>query len=146
MPKIFGTNILGILLATVAFFMVGFVFYGLLFVDEWMATNKLAQADADAYAAKMGAMMYVWGLLITLIQVLGIAYVLNHAGASKLLTCAKIGAMLAILFTLPVLAYDHLYAGKSLMGLEIDFGHVLIGYVVAAAVLSFFRGKDAIGE
>ncbi|PCI52845.1 MAG: hypothetical protein COB36_14135 [Alphaproteobacteria bacterium] len=146
MPKIFGTSLLGILLATVAFFMVGALFYGALFGEQWMASNNLTEATTTAIMENQGLMFWVWALLIPLLQVLGIAYVINHAGASKLLTCIKIGATIAVLFALPVLAYDHLYAGKALMALKIDFGHVLVGYIVASAVLSFFRGKDAIGN
>lgn len=144
MPKIFGTNLLGILAATIAFYMVGFLIYGILFQDQWLALNDMTMAQAEAINADLGPMMYVGGLLMTFMQVLGLNYVLNQSGASLLGTCAKIGAIIAVLIALPLMAYASLYEGRALGALWMDFGHILIGYVAACIVLSFFRGKDAI--
>ncbi len=146
MPKIFGTSLVGILAATIAFYMVGFLWYGIVFNDQWMVANGIAEAAAKAHAEQMGPMMYVGGLVVTLAQVLGLAYILNHASASLLVTCAKIGAIIAVLIALPLMAYSVLYEGRSLNALWLDLGHILIGYIIACAVLSFFRGKDAIGD
>jgi len=145
MPKIFGTSLTGILLATVVFYMLGFLWYGILFSDMWMAANDITEAAAEAHAAKLGVMMWIGGILITLLQVLGLAYILNHANASMLGTCVKIGAVIAVLIALPILLYAHIYAGVSHQAVLLDFAHMLIGYVLVGAVLSFFRGKDAIG-
>ena len=41
MPKIAGVNVLGVLLAAVAMFFIGFIWYGLLFTEPWMAANGL---------------------------------------------------------------------------------------------------------
>ena len=142
MPKIFGTNLLGIVLATLAFYMVGFLIYGILFGEAWMDYAGMTEADANARNAELGAMMFVWGLVITLVQVLGISYVLQQAGASVLGTCAKIGAILATCFALPVMAYNWLYQGSSINLLGLDFAHLLLGYVLAASVMSFFRGAE----
>ncbi len=147
MPKIFGTSLIGILAATVVFFLLGFLWYGVLFHEMWMG---LAGISAEAAAAKqeaVGSMTYVWGILITLMQVLGLAYILNHAGASLLTTCAKVCAVVAALIALPILAYANVYGihyPVKLLGL--DFAHLLIGYVLVGIILSFFRGKDAIGD
>lgn len=146
MPKIFGTSLLGILAATIVFYMVGFAWYGFIFADAWMAAAGLTEAAAAANAEKLGAKMYVGGILITLMQVLGLAYVLNQSGASVLLTCAKICAIVAVLIGLPLMAYGVLYEGSSKSLLHIDIGHILIGYVLVGIVLSFFRGKDVVGE
>ncbi|MEM7459458.1 MAG: DUF1761 domain-containing protein [Pseudomonadota bacterium] len=45
MPKIAGVNMLGVLLAAIAKFIVGFIWYGLLFTEPWMAANGLFFAD-----------------------------------------------------------------------------------------------------
>jgi len=146
MPKIFGTSWLGILAATVAFYLLGFLWYGIVFTDMWMDANGMTKEAADAHNAKLGPMMYIWGILITLAQVLGLAYILNHASASLLVTCAKIGAIIAILIALPLMAYSALYEGRSIHAVGLDVAHILVGYIIACAILSFFRGKDAIGD
>ena len=144
MPKIFGTSLLGILAASVALYFVGFLIYGILFQDQWLAFNNMTMEEATAINQNLGAMMYVFGFLITILQVVGLSYVLQQSGASLLGTCAKIGAIIAALFALPLMAYAVLYEGRSTNALWLDFGHILIGYALAGAVLSFFRGKDAI--
>lgn len=146
MPKIFGTSLLGILAATFVFYMLGFVWYGVLFTDAWMASTGMTEAAATAHAEKMGAMMYVGGIFITFIQVLGLAYILNQSGASVLATCAKICALVAVLIAIPLMSYGVLYEARSPSALHIDIGHILIGYALVGIVLSFFRGKDAVGE
>jgi len=146
MPKIFGTNLLGILVATVVFYLLGFLWYGIVFTEMWLIFNDMSAADATAQAEKLGAMMYVGGIVITLMQVLGLAYVLHHASASLLLTCVKICAIIAVLIALPLLMYAHIYEGTSHRAIVLDFVHILIGYILVGAILSFFRGKDAIGD
>lgn len=146
MPKIFGTSLLGILAATVVFYMLGFVWYGIVFTEAWMTSTGMTEAAATAHAEKMGAMMYVGGIFITLIQVLGLTYILNQSGASVLTTCAKICALVAVLIAIPLMSYGVLYEARSPSALHIDTGHILIGYALVGVVLSFFRGKDAVGE
>jgi len=138
MPKVFGTSLLGILLATIAFFAVGWLWYGVLFMEQWAALTN-TPVDGDMKIAPM-----IWGLVITLLQVLGLSYILHHANASKLLTCLKICAIIAVFIALPVLAYDMNYQGSPKALFHIDASHLFIGYLVAGAVLSLFRGKDAI--
>jgi len=146
MPKIFGTSLLGILAATVVFYLLGYLWYGVLFSDAWMAATGMSEADATAIAEKLGVMMWVGGILITFLQVLGLAYILNQSSASVLGTCAKICAIVAVLIALPIIMYGHLYEGYPLNGVGVDFGHMLVGYVLVGIVLSFFRGKDAFGD
>ena len=138
MPKIFGTSILGILAASVAFFMLGWLWYGIIFEEMWMKLAGITQTEPNP-------MVMVWGFVITVSQVKGIAFVIKHAGASTLVTCVKIGAILATLISLPVIAYGAVYGENyptKLMGL--DYAHLFIGYCIVGAVLSFFRGKDAV--
>jgi hypothetical protein len=142
MPKIFGSSLLAILLATVAFYMLGFIWYSFLFADQWMHLTGITEADALIRGEQLGAMMYVWGVLITLLQVLGIAAVLNWAGATRLITCVKIAVMLAVMIVLPVLGYGMLYQDVSIHLVGIDFLHLLIGYSLAAVIISFFRSND----
>lgn len=144
MPKIFGTSLLGILAATVVFYLLGFLVYGVLFQDYWLAATGMTEADAMAIGEAKGVMMWVWGIVISLMQVLGLAYVLQQSSASLLATCAKICAIIAVLIALPLMAYGWLYEGSSTNGLMLDFGHILVGYALVGVVLSFFRGKDAV--
>ena len=138
MPKIFGTNILGILAAAIAGYIVGYLWYGVIFMEKW---EMLTGMGGDA---NMDPMMFVWGFLITLVQTVGLAAILNWAGASKLVTCIKIAAIVAILFIIPAHAADTLYQKESIQLLGIDASHALVSFIVMGAIISLFRGKDKI--
>lgn len=143
MPKIFGSSLLAIILATVLFYMVGFAIYGIFFGEQWMTYAGITEADALARSEALGPMMYIWGLVLTLAQVLGIALFLKKAGINSTVKGLMKGAMLATLFALPVMAYNWLYQGSSANLLGLDYMHLLIAYSLAGAVLGFFRGKNA---
>lgn len=140
MPKIFGTNLLGILVAAIAFFLLGWVWYGMLFMEPWMAIHGLS-ADSGSGASSM-----IGGFVISLLQVLGLSFILQHAGATTTPTCIKICAIVGLLLAVPMTAYAVNYVGKPVNLLLIDGSYSLVGFALIGAVLSFFRGKDAVGE
>ena len=142
MPKIFGHSLLAIILATIIFYMVGFAIYGFLFSEQWMTYAGMTEAEALARNEALGPMMFVWGLLITLAQVLGIALFLKKANISSAGKGLLKGAILATLFSLPVMTYNWLYQGSSANLLGLNYMHLLIGYSLVGAVLGFFRGKS----
>lgn len=146
MPKLHNTSLLGILAATLALYFVGFIWYGLLFADAWMALSGMSEAQAEARNAALGPMMFVYGLLISLAQVVGLNWLINWAGASRWRKCIEVALVVATFISFPVLLYGWLYEGHSFAGDILDLGHLAIGYALAGLVLAVFRGKDAIDE
>ena len=142
MPKIFNTSWGAVLLATIVFYLIGFAFYGFLFQDIWLAASGMTMAETEALAAAQGPMMFVWGLLITLAQALGLLWVINLAGAKHVPACLKIAFWLFVMIAAPLLAYACLYGGYSLAGILVDYGHILLGYLAMSVVYAMFRGKD----
>ena len=131
------------ILATFAFYMIGFVWYAFLFQDVWLAASGMTLAETEAIAEAQGPMILVWGLLITLAQALGLLWVINLAGAKTLTKCLEIAFWLFLMFGAPLLAYACLYDGYSLAGILMDYGHILIGWGVMAAIYALFRRRDA---
>ncbi len=133
MPKL---NPVGIAVATLAFFLIGFLWYGMIFSDAWMAANGVTAEGAKGDSP----IWMVVGLVITAVQVVGIAVVLKSKGASGLVGSAKAAAMLWVFFALPLTLYDYIYmpAHDSTL-LMIDASHLLVGWVVSAIVLSLFK-------
>jgi len=144
MPKIFNTSWLAVLLATLAFYLIGFAIYGFIFQDIWLAASGMTLAETEAMAEAQGAMMFVWGLLVTLAQALGLLWVINLAGAKRLPKCLSIAFWLFLMIAAPLLAYACLYGGYSLQGILVDYSHILVGYLAMAAIYAAFRGKDAL--
>lgn len=135
MPKIFGLNLVGVLVATVAFYLIGWVWYGMLFSEAYMASAGLTEETAQSSPAWMAS-----GFLITLLQVIGVGLVLKWKGAAGLAECVKTAVVLWFFFALPFATYAYIYtpAHDSTM-LLIDAGHLLAGWVVSAAVLALIK-------
>ena len=142
MPKIFGTSVLAILLGSLAFYMVGFMIYGVLFSEQWLALVEMTEADAFARNEELGAMMFVWGYGITLVQVLGLAWVMNQAGEFDAVSAVKVAVVAATLISLPVLGYNWLYEGRAAGAILMDYAHVLIGYSLACIIMGLFRSRN----
>lgn len=144
MPKIFNTSWLAVLLATIVFYMIGFAWYGFLFQDVWLAASGMTLEQTEAMAAAQGPMMFVWGLLLTIAQALGLLWIINLAGAKRLPKCLSIAFWLFLMIAAPLMAYACLYGGYSLQGILVDYSHILLAYLVMAAIYAAFRGKDKI--
>ncbi|WP_189497654.1 DUF1761 domain-containing protein [Algimonas arctica] len=144
MPKIFNTSWIAVIVATVAFFMFGWLWYGMLFEEAWLAAEGITQEIAETRMADTGMGQWLFfALLITFGQAVGLLMVLHLAGAKRIATCLTYAFWLVVTIVGPVLAYQCVYSGYSLSGFLLDFGHMLIGYLIMAAIYAAFRGRTA---
>ncbi|MCK5744592.1 MAG: DUF1761 domain-containing protein [Oricola sp.] len=136
MPKILGLNIVAVIVASVAFFMVGWLWYGVLFVDAYMESTGMSADEA-------GGAFDIWmagGFLITLMQVIGLGLVMKWKGEASPAAAATTAVVLWVFLALPFTMYPYLYtpAHDSAM-LMIDASHLLVGWVVSAVVLCLIK-------
>ena len=131
MPKL---NPVGIAVASVAFFLVGFLWYGVLFAQAWMAAEGVTEEDAG------NPIWMLPGLIITAMQVVGLAIVMKWKGVNGLADAVKTALLLWVLFALPFTAYGYIYnPAHNATLLMIDASHLLVGWTAASAVLSRFK-------
>ncbi len=135
MPKILGLNLVPVLVATLVFWMLGYLWYGVLFMAPWMAGHGLTADQAGAFDIYMAG-----GILITLMQVIGIGLVLKWKGAADLADAVKTVLLIWVFLALPIIMYAYLYlpAHNSTL-LMIDAAHLLVGWVVPAVVFSLIK-------
>ncbi|NQY13290.1 MAG: DUF1761 domain-containing protein [Henriciella sp.] len=154
MPKIAGVNLLGVVLAAVAMFFVGFLWYGVLFQEPWMNANGLFFVDetkqsmqwltADGIQSIAGdagpnPMVMLWGFVLSLVLAYGLGWHMKQKNISKAGTAALFGLWMGLLIGVPLMAYDTVYTPfGSLMGLFVDGSHTVVTFVAASVVLSFF--------
>ena len=154
MPKIAGVNLLGVLLAAVAMFFIGFIWYGVLFQEPWMAANGMFFVDpakeyiqwlsADGIqstATAMGPdpMVMLAGFVLSLVLSFGLGWHMQQKNISKLSTAVLFGLWISLLIGLPLVAYDTVYTPyRSLMGFFVDGSHAIATIIAACAVLSSF--------
>ena len=137
MPKILGLNLLAVLAASVAFFLVGCLWYGILFADIWMEAAGIPPEAAESE----NPIWMAGGFLITVLQVIGIGLVLKwKGGASDIGAAAMTACVLWFFFALPFAHYAYLYGpAHSATMLMIDASHFLVGWVVSAVVLTLMK-------
>lgn len=135
MPKVLGLSLVGVLVATLAFWISGFVWYGLLFAEAWMAANNISPDAEGSFDLYM-----VGGIVITLMQVIGIGLVMKWKGVISLADAVKVALVLWFFFGLPFSNYAYLYnPAHSTTLLLIDASHLLVGWVISAVILALIK-------
>ncbi len=161
--RVAGVNLVAWLAAAIAMYFVGFIFYGLLFEEIWsqqtlenhglVALGEGADLTGDALMAEMqripGAMdmgpAMGLGFVISLITALGLAMVLRLAKPSSLMSALRVGMIAWIGFAATTLAYNVVYSSESRIIFGIDLAHLLLAYLVGAAVIFLIDGKAVRG-
>lgn len=137
MPKILGLNLLGVLAGAVAFFIVGWLWYGVIFMDAWMAAMGVTEAD---FEGDNQAIWMVGGFIITVLQVIGIGLIMKWKGVTTPVDAVKTALMLWFFIALPFAHYGYLYGvAHSQTLLVVDAGHLLVGWAVSAVALSLIK-------
>ena len=127
-------NWLHILVAAIAYFALGAIWYGLLFSKQWI---KLTGLNMDDPNAKKGVITIMFtSFLMMLVQTIGIALLQHHFMTSSLLAGFKMGAFVGVFFCTTSIAINYLYTKKALMLYVIDCGYQTLGCGVAAAILA----------
>ena len=127
---------IGVVLATLAFWVIGAIWYGVLFSDIWMAENRVIEADFEGQSP----MWMMLGILISLLAVIGIGKVMAWRGVTDIGGAVMTAISLWVFFAVSFVMYDLAYLpAHSTTMFFVDIGHLLVGWVVSAAVLSFFK-------
>lgn len=131
----FGLKPIPVVLATLVFWFLGFIWYALVFADAWMAGHGIPADQAGGFDIYM-----VGGILITFLQVVGLAFVLNWRNVSGIGEAVKTILMMWFLLALPIIMYAYLYlpAHNSTL-LMIDASHLLVGWLASAVILTVMK-------
>ncbi len=126
------TNLVTILLAALVFFVVGALWYGVIFGKAWQKASELSDDQVQS-----GNMVKIFGLTL-LFEVL-IATVLAHqfamTGASdRAIMMISIGFALGVM--VPAIGINYLYQRKTAALFFIDAGHFIIGMAAMGGVFS----------
>ena len=126
-------NWLGIIVATVVAFFVGFLWYGVLFQARWMElTGVTGESDP---------MWMLLGLVQTFVTMVGLGWFIARDGSSGWMAGLKIGLVAGVCFALMTSANGFIYPTSPMGLLPIDWSHLLVVYAVGGAIIGGLRMK-----
>ena len=131
-----GINWIAVIVAAVAIYAVGFVIYGLLVPAEtWMAWEGITAEDM----ATVGGSRMPFSVVMPLMTAIFMAVIFKWAQVAGASNGAKWGAVVALASAIPAVMYGWVYGIGPAEITLVDSGHLLLGHVVAGAVLGGWK-------
>lgn len=127
-------NWLGIVVATVAAYFIGFLWYGVLFEEQWTTLSGVTPEAGSATSAM------ALGFVQTLVVMIGLGWLIGRLGDGWM-NGLKTGLMACVFFALMTLAYDFIYQTDPMGLLWIDVSHLLAVYGVGGAIIGGLKMK-----
>jgi hypothetical protein len=132
-----GVNWIAVVAATIVLEVVGYIWYGVVFKDAWIAAGGSTHMSLSQGAA------YGLGMVNTLIVNIGLAWLLARLGRTGLVP-SIVGALIAwLFFDFTTMALDFLYEGQSAALVEINMGLQLVSYLLAGAIFGLLPARKA---
>ncbi len=137
--EIFSTmNWLAILVAAIAYFMLGAIWYSkALFGSKWAALVGLNMNDPDK--SKGMAKMMVGTFVLILVTCIGIAFFVNRIDLTVLMSGIKLGLITGICFATTAVSISFIYESRPTGLYFIDCGYHLVGHIIAAIIIVLWR-------
>jgi hypothetical protein len=125
---------LGVVLAAIAFFGVGAMWYGALFARPWMRLSGVTEEQA-----RSSNLVLIFGTtgVLGLVAAIGLAAVIgadSSAGAGL-----GIGLAVGALVVAPVLGIQSLYDRKTVALWALNAGYNLVGFAIMGIVIGAFQ-------
>lgn len=127
-------NWLGIVVATVVAFFVGFLWYGVLFEAVWKDLSGVGAEEGDP-------MWMLLGVVQTFVTMVGLGWFIARDGAGGWMAGLKTGLIAGVCFALMTSAYGFIYQTSPMGLLPIDWSHLLVVYAVGGALIGGLRMK-----
>jgi len=137
------TNYLAVAVAAIAYWVLGAVWFGVLFTKPWMQLENIPTEQVAAIKGAAAAFPYIMSFVLNLI----IAFVLAQLCAWRNATTAARGASLGVLLWIgivgPITYTTNMYEMRPLNLFLINEGYVLVGLFLMGAILGAWTKKSA---
>ena len=137
------TNYLAVVVAAIAYWLLGAVWFAVLFTKPWMQLEHFPLEQAAAMKGAAAAFPYIMSFVLNLV----IAFVLAQLCAWRNATTAARGASLGVLLWIgivgPITYTTSMYEMRSLNLFLINEGYVLVGLFLMGAILGAWTKKSA---
>lgn len=132
-------NYVHILVVTVAGFMLGWLWYSLVFGKAWMAEMKITPEMAKEEQAKGMAGYFIKGFVLTLLGTFGLAALIAAHKVPNWKHGAAFGAFVGIVGPVVRMLNGAVWEKKSCKLQAINAGHEIVLYALQGAILGGWR-------
>ena len=126
-----GDNWIAIIVAAIAIYAVGFLIYGALFSKLWMQLSGFTKEQLQPHMWKMAL-----SPIMPALTAIGLALILKMAHVTNLATGMMISLEVWFFLVLPARLYNFVYSPERPGYLAMDAIHLLLGTLVAGAIIS----------
>lgn len=130
-------NWLHILVASLAYFFLGAIWYSPLFGKQWIAYQKIDMNNPEAKKGA-GSIMF-FSFIIMFLTTAGLAILINRLGLYEAISGIKLGLLTGLLFSAAAISISYLYVKKPLGLHLIDGLYHVIGQIAAAVILCVWQ-------
>jgi hypothetical protein len=127
---------LQIVVAGIAYFAIGALWYSVLFGKAWQAGHGIQMTEESKKRAPM-----IMGLtvVINLLMAVSTAFLVYGMQSTTVMSALKVGLFISLSYSASVTAINYLYLGKSLKLWFIDAFYHVVGITVMTIILSLWR-------
>jgi hypothetical protein len=133
-----GVNWIAVLIAFVLLEVVGYLWYGMIFSKSWTAEMAAIGLKPDMSSSAQTASI-VEGMVLTLVQILGMAWLFGRLGVSTLGAGVTTALAVWVVFALTTQGMEYVYMGFTPKLMAINCGQLAVAYVLSGAVLGGVR-------
>ena len=138
MSALSNLNWLHILVATIAYFIIGAIWYSFLFQKPWIRYHNIDMNNPEGKKG-VGIIMFT-SFIWTFITVTALAVLISKISLDGgILSAVKIGLLTGVCFSAIAISTTYLYLKKPLALHLIDGGYHIAGQIVAAIILGVWR-------
>ena len=131
-------NYLAVFVVAIIGFMLGWLWYSLLFGKAWKVEMKITDEFIAACKPKMGQMMST-GFVLTLISTFGLAWLMRSHGSASALSGAEYGVVIGLVVVGARLLNGGLWEQRSLKLQAINVGHEVALFALQGAILGVWH-------
>jgi len=134
------TNYLAVIVAAIAYWLLGAIWYGVVFGEAWMALEHMTAEQARSMNP---VLPYVITLVLNVLIAYALAQICIWRNADTLGRGASVGVLLWIGFVGPVTFTTHMYEMRPKELYAINQFFPLAGFVLMGAILGGWKKKRA---
>ena len=131
-------NYVHILVATLAYFALGFLWFGLIFGKKWAGLMGMPTTPSAEDKKRM-PMMMLMTLVYNFITTFAVAAVLYFVQPMTALAAIKVGLLLGGGISATPIALNYMYAKRPMMLLFFDAGFNVVGITIVSIILTLWH-------